>query len=529
MRTLIPAGGFWSRTQGMGLAAVIMGLSILLSRFMGLIRDKVISYLFGATQEADIYFASFVIPDFINYLLAGGYFSITLIPLLSTFFEESDGQGWDFFSTVLIWITGAITLLTIICFILAPQLAQLAAPGLSEDAMERLGLFLRIILPAQICFLVGSCFSALLYMRKQFFIPALVPIVYNACIILGGVLWREHGMEGFCWGVLAGAVLGNLLLPYLACRTGEGMDLRLRFQHPGLKRFMRLALPLMLGQSIVVLDEQLVRVFGTMAGVGAVSWLNYARRIMLVPVGVVAQAAGVASYPFLAELFARKDWARFQETLGAALRNVLTLLIPISLWMALVSEPTVRLIFEQGSFAAEDTRKTALVLVILLSTVCFWGGQQILGRAFYARQDTVTPAVLGTLITLVSIPVFHGLNRLAGFYGVAAASALSIALYTVVLGVSWWWRFGGEAFRGLAGAALRVAAVAAPAALASCWIPPAMDSWLGSQPLVASFLSIVLTGFVFGVVFALTGRFVISDLLAPFARRLGPLGRIMQR
>ena len=430
---------------------------------------------------------------------------------------------------MLIWITVAITALTIICFILAPQLAQLAAPGLSGDARGRLGLFLRIILPAQICFLAGSCFSSLLYLRKQFLIPALVPLVYNACIILGGVLWREHGMEGFCWGVLAGAVIGNLLLPYLACRTGEGLRLRLRFQHPGLKRFIWLALPLMLGQSIVVLDEQLVRVFGTLAGVGAVSWLNYARRIMLVPVGVVAQAAGVASYPFLAELFARQEWDRFQETLGAALRNVLTLLIPVSIWMALVSEPTVRLIFEQGSFGDEDTRRTAMLLVILLSTVCFWGGQQILGRAFYARQDTLTPAVLGTLITLVSIPIFYSLSRLAGFYGVAAASAVSIALYTVVLGLTWRRRFGGEAFRGLAGAAARVTAVAAIAALASCWIPTAMDSWLISRPLVASFLSLLASGVVFSAVFALMGRFVISELLRPFTRRLGPLGRIIQR
>ncbi len=529
MKRLVEGGRFWNRSQGLGLAAAIMAVSILLSRFMGLIRDKVISYLFGASLEADVYFASFVVPDFINYLLAGGYFSITLIPLLSSFFERNAEEGWDFFSAVLFWITAAITGLTAVCFILAPQLALLAAPGLPQEASGRLAVFLRIILPAQICFLVGSCFSSLLYLRKQFLVPALMPIVYNSCIVLGGLLLRDRGMEGFCWGVLAGAVAGNFLLPFLAARGGEGLQLRFRLHHPGLRQFFWLALPLMLGQSIVVLDEQLVRVFGSMTVVGAVSWLNYARRIMLVPVGVVAQAAGVASYPFLAELFARKEWNRFHETLGGALRNVVTLLIPMSIWMAVVSEPTVRLIFQQGSFSVGDTQKTSLLLMILLSTVCFWGIQQIIGRAYYACQDTLTPALLGTLITLISIPLFYLLSRNLGVYGVAAASAASIAIYAGVLG--WWWRrrFGGGAFRGLGKTSVRVAAVALPAAAASCWTPRWLSGSMTFDPLLMSFLTLLVSGSTFCFIFGLIGRFFISDLMMPFTRRMGPFGRLLQR
>lgn len=519
--------GFWNRSQGMGLAAVIMASSILLSRFVGLIRDKVISYLFGASLEADIYFASFVIPDFINYLLAGGYFSITLIPLLSSYFESDVEDGWDFFSAVLTWITGTIVIITVVCFALAPQLALLAAPGLTGEAQSRLASFLRIVLPAQVCFLTGSCFSALLYLRKQFLVPALMPIVYNALIILGGVLLRERGMEGFCWGVLGGAIVGNLLLPFLACKSGHGLSFRFRLQHPGMKQFLWLALPLMLGQSIVVLDEQLVRMFGSMAGVGAVSWLNYARRIMLVPVGVVAQAAGVASYPFLAELFARDDDDRFQKTLGEALRNVLTLLIPMSVWMAVVSEPVVRLIFEQGSFGDRDTRETALLLIIMLSAVCFWGVQQILGRAFYARRDTLTPAILGTLITCVSIPAFYILTRQGGVHGVAVASSGSISLYAVALSLWWRVRFGAQAFSGLGLSVLRLAGVAVPAGLASFWTPRIVTFWLPEGPLLSSLYVLIVSGFAFCVVFLLAGRFLIADLMEPFARKLGPLGRIL--
>lgn len=182
--------------------------------------------------------------------------------------------------------------------------------------------FLRIILPAQVFFLPGACVSALLYIRKQFLAPALTPLIYNGCIIAGGLLVTGRGMEGFCWGVLFGAALGSFLLPVVAARSSgsplpegipAGLRLRFNLRHPLLKRLLLLALPLMLGVSIVAMDEQFVRIFGSMAGEGAVSLLSYARRIMLVPVGVVAQAAGVASFPFLAALAARGDDARIRQ------------------------------------------------------------------------------------------------------------------------------------------------------------------------------------------------------------------------
>jgi len=513
----------WNRQQHMGWAALIMGTSILVSRFMGLIRDKIISYLFGAGKESDLYFAAFVIPDFINYLLAGAYFSITLIPLLAVYFDRDEEDGWRFFSAVFTWVALTITVLTGIAMVAAPQLARIAAPGLEEQALTKLAFFLRIILPAQICFLLGSCLSAILYLRKQFTVPALTPLIYNLLIISGGILLRHKGIVGFCWGVLAGAFIGNLLLPYIAARQCGQFKLRFRLYHPGLKRFILLALPLMLGQSIVVLDEQLVRVFGSLAGVGAISWLSYARRIMLVPVGVVAQAAGVASFPFLAELFAKKDYSQFYKTLNNALRGVITLLIPLSLWMMIVANPTITLIFQQGHFGPADTRQTAILLQILLVVVFCWGFQQVLGRGFYARQDTLTPAILGTLVMLISIPLFYFLTRRFEAVGVAAASAASIALYTLALTLWWLHRFGKETFARLGTDSLKVTAVSLAACTPAAFITSfPLPVWEG-QPYLQAFYLITASGFAFSATFLLlAGRFIPS-MIVPFAGKLGPL------
>lgn len=515
---------FWRRRQRLGLAALILGASVLLSRVMGLVRDKVISYLFGATGESDLYFAAFVIPDFINYLLAGSYFSITLIPLLAEAFDRDREDGWRFFGAVLTWVALAIVALTGAAMVFARPLARLAAPGLEPAAAARLALFLRLVLPAQVFFLLGSCVTAVLLLRKQFLVPALTPLVYNGMIILGGVLLRGRGMEGFCWGVLGGAFLGNFALPFLAARWGDGLPLRPGLWHPGLKRFLLLALPLMLGQSVVVLDEQLLRVFGSLAGPGAISWLSYARRLMMVPVGVVAQAAGVASYPFLAELFARRDYGRVQETLGTALRNVLAVLIPLSAWLMVVAEPVVRLIFQQGRFGPGDAEQTARVLQILLAAVFCWGLHQLVSRGFYASRDTLSPAVIGTAATAVCVPLYWLLARRLHAPGVAAASTVSVVLYTAALCGWWRRRFGGGALAGLWGVGVRLTAITAAAA-APAVLVVRLERSLGRHSYLGAAAAIAAAGAVFGVVFAVLAARWAPWVVRPFLERAARLGR----
>ena len=454
--------------QKMGAAALIMAASILVSRFMGLLRDKIISWQFGAGGETDIYFAAFVVPDFLNYLLAGGYVSITLIPLLSKRFEEDEEDGWRLFSTVFCWAALSIGVLSAAAWLAAPVLAPAIAPGFSDAQSLRLVHFLRIILPAQVFFLPGACLTALLYIRHQFSVPALTPLVYNGFILACGVgapmLGLAEGMEGFCWGVTFGAFTGSLLLPYLAVRAG-GLRFEPSFAHPLMRKFLLMALPLMIGQSVVVLDEQFVRIFGSMAGDGAVSLLNYARRIMLVPVGVVAQAAGVASFPFLASLAAKGDMDGFRNTLGSTMRSSMVIAVPVTIWMIMAAKPVMGFIFEGGGFSAADTSGAAPLLMLMMLAVPFWLLQQVTGRAFYAMQDTVTPAVVGTLVTVAAVPCYMAAVPAMGAAGVAAATTLSVALYAVVLMAVACRRWAGNSFPVCWGLPCAARRCASPAAL----------------------------------------------------------------
>lgn len=486
----------------MGIAAFIMAGSILLSRFMGLIRDKVISWEFGTTSEADIYFAAFVIPDFINYLLAGGYISITLIPLLSKSFQKSKQDGWKFFSTIFYWATITISILTFIAWIFAYDLAKIIAPGFTISAQERLGFFLRIILPGQIFFISGACISALLYIRKQFLAPALMPIIYNSCIILSGIILSSNGMEGFCWGVLIGAALGAFCLPFI---VGLITDLHFCFslRHPLMKHFLWLALPLMLGQSIVVFDEQLIRIFGSLAGEGAVSLLNYARRIMLVPVGVVAQSISVASFPFLATLVAKNDRIGFNATLNKALKGSLIIALPITGWMIIIALPTLGLIFEGGQFNSVQTILATPLLQLMLLSIPFWVVQQVIGRAFYAQQNTLTPALIGTFSTIIFIPFFPFTVKSWGSIGIASLTTISIMTYTLLL--SFWWckYFGFAAFNGLKIILIRSLFIIIPSGLLTWIITTLTSSLIHFSPIISYFLIITISTISFGLFYLL--------------------------
>lgn len=514
--------------QQMGIAALVMGFSVLISRFMGLFRDKVISWQFGASGETDLYFAAFILPDFLNYLLAGGYVSITLIPLLSKLMEKDMDDAWKFFSTVFCWATSIVVLLSLVLWIFAPCIVPYLAPGFDTNQLLRLTDFLRIILPAQICFLPGACFTALLYIRKQFTIPALVPLIYNGMILLCGIsfpyLGISEGMEGFCWGVLLGAFLGSLYLPFMAARAG-GIQICLQWKHAYLKRFLCLALPLMIGQSIVVLDEQFIRIFGSMAGTGEVSLLSYARRIMMVPVGVVAQAAGVASFPFLAGLFAKNDMEHFCETLQKALKNTLVIVLPITLYMVAVAKPTLGFIFEGGQFGIQETFSAAPYLQIMLLAVPFWCIQQILGRSFYAMENTITPAVVGTFVTLAIVPLYIYCSPRFGGMVVAFLTSFSIVLYALVLCFVGR-KYFQKAYQGILCLLFKnVLCNCIPflLCLAMCFYTEVYLQ--GKMPLLwVQGLEICLGGAVFSVSYLLAAKLFLPEnitlLLSPFLRRL---------
>lgn len=433
----------------MGKAAVIVAIGVLASRVLGLVRQIVFAYVLGAGEAADEYFVAFFVPDLLNYLLAGAYLAITLIPILSRYLAEGDETGaWNAFWAVARPLTIAMTLLVMAAMPFVDDILRLVEPGFSEDQIADATRLTRIVLPAQIFFILGQLLTAVQFARERFLIPSIGPIVYNVGIIAGGLLGARGpgaSADGFAWGALAGAIAGTFVLQWYGARAAglRGPIGSLR-RHPDVRRYFMLAVPLMLGQSLVVLDEQLGRSFGSLLGDGAISWLTFGRQTMLVPVGVIAQAAGVAAYPFLARLAAEGDLKRLAATMGRAIRAVVVLSLAAGAALMALARPVVSVLYERGEFLPSDTVQTAQTVVLFALAIPVWGAQQILARGFYAREQMWAPVVIGTLATAAAIPIYVVLRSAMGVEGLALASTISITLYTVALAVVWYRRTGPD-------------------------------------------------------------------------------------
>lgn len=430
--------------RDMGTAAMVVAAGILVSRLLGILRDAIFAAMLGSNDVTDVYVAAFRIPDFANYLLAGGFLTITFIPIFSQYLADDDEDGgWTAFSSILRWLAFGSIIATGVAWIVAPAVITALYPNFTQDQVATTVSLTRIVLPAQFAFVVGAMFAAVQYAKGVFTIPTLAPVTYNLGIIGGGVLFAlitgEADPAGFIWGALFGAFVGNLgLQVWGAHRVGMKLNLRVPWKHPAVLTYLAIALPLMIGQSIVALDEVFMSVFGDMAGTGSQTNLQYARRTMFVPIGVIAQAAAVAAYPTLARLFAEGNRPELLRTVNKALRYVLALSIAASGIVAALTVPTIRILFERYAFTAEDTEAVASVLFVYAFGIPVWGALQIITRAFYAKREMWTPVIVGTAITFIVVPVYFVAVNALGSQGVALTSVVSLASYTGVLFWIWY-------------------------------------------------------------------------------------------
>ncbi len=495
----------------MGIAALIVSGGVLVSRILGQVRDIVFAALLGADATTDQYVAAFALPDFLNYLLAGGFLAITFIPIFSRYLADDDeAGGWAALTAVVRPIALGIVGLVVAGWFVAPLIIERIFPDFTPEEMAATVRFTRIVLPAQVFFVLGGLFTAVQYAKGVFTIPTLAPIAYNLGIIAGGVGYAavagEADPEGFIWGALGGAFVGNFALQWWgARRVGMRLLAGTSWRHPALREYVVIALPLMVGQSIVVLDETFMRVFGNLVGDGAQTQLQLARRTMFVPVGVIAQAAGVAAYPFLARLFAEGKRAEMADTVDRALRYVLVASIGAAALVAATTVPVVRALFQRGPFDAADTMASAQALFFYSLAVPVWGALQVLTRAFYARREMWTPVVAGTVATLVAVPLYFVLQRGYGLRGVALASTIALTGYTAALAVRWY-RTVEPAGRARAAVepALRAVPLVVAGGLVAALVATGVELALGTG-FAATLLAVAAAFAAFGAVALMTG------------------------
>ncbi len=420
-------------------ATVLLMTTMVLSRIVGYLREAYTAWAFGAGPTTDAYIAAFQIPDFLAYLVAGGTISITFVSIYTRFLaEKREDDAQKTFSVIITVMTLVLGIGVILAEIFAPQLTRLMFHHFKAEQVDLCVHLTRILLPAQILFYVGGVVSAVLSSRRLFLFPALGPLIYNAFIILGGVtLSHSLGIASLAYGALAGTFVGPFLINAIgAARVGTGYRVSFDVRNSAFREWVRMSIPLMIGVSLVSADDWILRYFASDAA-GAISHINYAKRLLAVPIAILGQAVGQASLPFFARLFGEKRMQEFADTVnGSVYRTAATALLASSLMMA-GALPVIDLVYRlpHGHFAFADSQATASYFFWFSLSLVFWSAQGLYARAFYAAGNTLTPMVASSLITAASLPIYRALYHAFSSVGLALASDLGIAANCLAMAI----------------------------------------------------------------------------------------------
>ena len=416
-------------------AAGVVSFFTLLSRILGLLRDMVVGYLFGAQAAADAFFVSFRIPNLLRRLTAEGALTAGFIPVFTDYLtnrgrDEAMGVARIVFTFATIFLA-ALTLLGIV---FAVPLTRLFAPGfLANPEKFTLTVYLtRLMFPYIFFVSLVALAMGVLNSLRHFMAPALSPALLNLSIIVCALLlspFLNQPVTSLAYGVLVGGIVQLLLqLPYL-CRYGFSLSLDFRFGHPALHRLLFLMGPAVFGAAVHQINVLVSTILATMLPEGSVSYLYYADRLLEFPVGIFAIALGTAALPSFSSLVAKREFAELRGALSYALRLVNFISLPATLGLMVVAVPVFSLFFQRGAFDAHTTHNTAQALIYY--SLGLWGisGTKVVVPVFYAMSDTKTPVWVGFWSFILNLLL--GLALMGELSASSDAGLLSRAIVTL--------------------------------------------------------------------------------------------------
>lgn len=422
-------------------ATLLLISAVMLSRVIGYARDAYIAWAYGATGGTDVYLAAFTLPDWLNYIVAGGAASITFISIYTRFLAEKRTEdAQKTFSIIITVMTAVLIVGTIFAEIFTPQFVSwmfgpsASHKGFSPQQIELCVYLTRVLLPAQIFFYVGGVVSAVLLSHRLFLFPAFGPLLYNVFIILGGVVGRHRlGIASLAYGALAGAFAGPFLASVIgAARIGTGYRPSFDVRNPAFREWVKLSIPLMLGFSLVTVDDWILRYYAS-GGIGDITRLTFAKRLFAVPIAVLGQATGQASLPFFARLFNEKKLKEFADTVNDSVYRVSAASVLATGWMMVAALPLIDLVYRRGRWSFGDTQTSSIYFFWFSLSLVLWSAQGLYARAFYAAGDTLTPMIAVTVITAASLPIYAFFFHTFGVVGLAWASDIGIGMNLLAL------------------------------------------------------------------------------------------------
>jgi putative peptidoglycan lipid II flippase len=407
-------------------SAGIVGLAVMGSRLLGLVREQVFANFFGASREYDAFLTAFRIPNLLRDLFAEGALSAAFVTTFSHYLTmKGEKEACRLANLVLNALVLILVIITLVGIGLAPQLVDLIAPGFRQQPgkTELTIMLTRIMYPFIILVAVAAVAMGVLNTKDRFAVPASASSFFNIGSILGGLafaFWLDphlgpRAMIGMAIGTLIGGALQFLIqVPWLY-REGFRYQPVISFTDPGVRQVASLMGPAVIGAAAVQINVLVNNNFASYLGNGAVSWLGYAFRLMQFPIGVFGAAISMATLPSISRSASLGDVNQFRRTLASSLGLVFFLCVPSACGLIILGEPIIRMIYERGHFSPSDTQQTAAALAFYAVGLAGYAAVRVLAPAFYALDDARTPM----MISLISIAANYTLNwLLVSRYGI---------------------------------------------------------------------------------------------------------------
>ncbi|MBI5928387.1 MAG: murein biosynthesis integral membrane protein MurJ [Chloroflexi bacterium] len=428
-------------TSSVARATGLIALGNISSRILGLAREMILSYLFGAGPAVDAFKIAIIVPRSLYDLLIGGHVNSALVPVLSDYAgRENRRELWELVNLLLGLVTVALLVMILGLELLAPLIIRLVGGEASASTIRTATQLLRVTAPALLFLSLFAVVSGMLYGLKRFRLPAFAATVFNGTIVASTIIFEHQlGITAAAIGWLIGAVVQLVIqLPDLRDAPLRP-KLRGALTHPGVRTIGLLYIPVLASLGLdVLINRPFSYNLASRTGEGNISYMDWATTLIQFPHGLVASAISIAVLPTLSQQAARavnEGLDAFKDTLGFGLRLAITLILPATFGLFVLATPVVSLLFQHGAFTASDTEATSLALRLYLIGLPFAAVDLLLVFAFYAQQDTLTPALIG-LVSLIAymITALLLLDHYS-FYSLMIADSVKFVVHT---SISWW-------------------------------------------------------------------------------------------
>ncbi len=433
-----------SSTGKIARSAGAVSAAVMCSRVLGLVREQVFAGLFGAGYAYDAFVVAFRIPNLLRDLFGEGALSAAFVTVFSDH-DTNKGQEatWQLASNVMVFFSILLSLITLAGIFFAQPIVNLLAPHFSAvtGKTELTSMLTMIMFPFLIFVAMSAVVMGMLNTSGKFFVPAVSSAFFNLGSIIGGVSlafllpkFGQPAIVGMAWGTLLGGLLQLLIqLPTLK-KVGFRFKPQLNLRDPGLIRILWLMLPATIGLSATQINIFVNTNFASSCMEGSVSWLNYAFRMVQLPIGVFGVAFSIAAMPVLAKHAAKKDLAGLKQTFSSSLVMVFSLTIPATFGLILLAQPIIRLIFEHGAFTAIDTLNTAQALTCYAYGLFAYSAVKIMVPVFYALHDTKYPVIGSFIAVAANIIIITLTIDEFSFQAIALSTSCSMGINFLFLG-----------------------------------------------------------------------------------------------